>query len=365
MKNTLKKYLSLLLICSLLLSLAGCNTSSKPADTGTTASSEATSELSSEAASDDVSTEAAEKETSYPVTVTDQADRTVTIEKEPAKIVSGYYIPSSLLIALGLSDKVVGIEAKADKRPIYKLAAPELLELPNVGTAKEFDLETCASLSPDLVILPLKLKDAAKSLTELGIPVLLVNPESPDQLSDMISLIATATNTQDKADQLLDFINQEKEMLTTSLATADDTPNIYLAGNSSLLSTAGPAMYQSGIIELAGGKNVASDISDTYWAEISYEQLLSWNPDYIILASDAEYTVDDVLSDPNLKDCTAVKNNHVYAIPGDIEALDSPVPASILASIWLAGILHPDQVSTDTYTKEMNSFYETFYGIKK
>ena len=353
MKKTLKKCLSLFLICSLLLSLAGCNTSSKPAGTGTTASSEATSELSSETSSDDVSTEADEKETSYPVTVTDQADRTVTIEKEPAKIVSGYYIPSSLLIALGLSGKVVGIEAKADKRPIYKLAAPELQELPNVGTAKEFDLETCASLSPDLVILPLKLKDAAKSLTELGIPVLLVNPESPDQLSEMISLIATATNTQDK------------EMLTTSLATADDTPNIYLAGNSSLLSTAGPAMYQSGIIELAGGKNVASDISDTYWAEISYEQLLSWDPDYIILASDAEYTVDDVLSDPNLKDCTAVKNNHVYAIPGDIEALDSPVPASILASIWLAGILHPDQVSTDTYTKEMNSFYETFYGIKK
>mgnify|MGYP000340960508 CR=1 FL=1 len=75
-----------------------------------------------------MSIEAAEKETSYPVTVTDQADRTVTIEKEPTKIVSGYYIPSSLLIALGLSDKVVGIEAKADKRPIYKLAAPELLD---------------------------------------------------------------------------------------------------------------------------------------------------------------------------------------------------------------------------------------------
>lgn len=152
MKNTLKKCLSLLLICSLLLSLAGCNPSSKPAGTGTTASSEATSELSSEASSDDASTKAAENETSYPITVTDQADRTVTIEKEPTKIVSGYYIPSSLLIALGLSDKAVGIEAKADKRPIYKLAAPELLELPNVGTAKEFDLETCASLSPDLVI---------------------------------------------------------------------------------------------------------------------------------------------------------------------------------------------------------------------
>ena len=102
------------------------------------------------------------------------------------------------------------MKQRQTKRPIYKLAALELLELPNVGTAKEFDLETCASLSPDLVILPLKLKDAAKSLTELGISVLLVNPESVDQLSDMINLIATATNTQDKADQLLDFINQEK-----------------------------------------------------------------------------------------------------------------------------------------------------------
>ena len=62
---------------------------------------------------------------------------------------SGYYISTSLLLALGLKDKVTGIEAKADKRSIYKLAAPEFLELPNVGTAKEFDLEPSASLLPE------------------------------------------------------------------------------------------------------------------------------------------------------------------------------------------------------------------------
>ena len=48
---------------------------------------------------------------------------------------------------------------QADSRPIYSLAAPELLELPSVGTAKEFDLEGCAALEPDLVVLPLKLKE--------------------------------------------------------------------------------------------------------------------------------------------------------------------------------------------------------------
>ena len=51
------------------------------------------------------------------------------------------------MIALGLDDKLVGVEAKADKRNIYKLSAPELTSLPSVGTAKEFDLEGCAALS--------------------------------------------------------------------------------------------------------------------------------------------------------------------------------------------------------------------------
>ncbi len=375
MKTTLKKHLSIILICTMLAVLTACGTDSATTTQSTTesttiasvsetASSEDTSEdvSSEELSSKESSTEADAEQTVYPVTVTDQAGREVTIEKEPSSIVSGYYISSSLLIALGLKDKVVGIEAKADKRPIYKLAAPEMTELPNVGTAKEFNLEACAALSPDLVILPMKLKDAAQSLTDLGITVLLVNPESQDLLTEMINTIATATNTNSEAAKLLAYIDSQKAILTSALSGVEPE-SVYLAGNSSFLSTAGPSMYQSSIIELAGGKNAADSITDTYWAEISYEQLLAWDPSYIIIASDAEYTIDDVMNDPNLAECTAVKNSHVYAIPGDVEALDSPVPAGILASVWLAGILHPDQVPTDTYTTEMTNYYETFYGI--
>lgn len=370
MKTSFKKQLSIILICTMLAVLTACGTDSATTTQSTTESTTAASvsesasseEVSEELSSEESSTEADAEQTVYPVTVTDQAGREVTIEKEPSSIVSGYYISSSLLIALGLKDKVVGIEAKADKRPIYKLAAPELTELPNVGTAKEFNLETCAALSPDLVILPMKLKDAAQSLTDLGITVLLVNPESQDLMTEMINTIATATNTNSEAAKLLAYIDSQKNMLTSALSGVEPE-SVYLAGNSSFLSTAGPSMYQSSIIELAGGKNAADSITDSYWAEISYEQLLAWDPSYIIIASDAEYTVDDVMNDPNLAECTAVKNSHVYAIPGDVEALDSPVPAGILASVWLAGILHPDQVSADTYTTEMTNYYETFYGI--
>ncbi|MDY4755783.1 MAG: ABC transporter substrate-binding protein [Candidatus Faecousia sp.] len=294
--------------------------------------------------------------------LTDQLGRAVTLEQTPQRIVSGYYISSSALIALGLEDKLVGIEAKANKRPIYSLSAPALIDLPNVGTAKEFDLEGCIALNPDLVILPAKLKNAAETLEQLGIPVLLVNPESGEQLEQMIALLGQATGTQERAEELLDFIAGQRENLETLLAEAEK-PRVYLAGNSALLSTAGANMYQSDMMVLAGGENVAAELSDTYWAEISYEQLLAWNPEYIVLASDASYTVEEVLADPNLADCTAVKNGNVLQLPGDAEAWDSPVPSGILGSVWLAARLHGDLLPEDQAEEIIASFYETFYGF--
>ena len=329
----MKKILSLLLCLAMLLSLAMVSSAEK--------------------------TEAAVQ---YPLTLTDQAGREVTIEEEPQRLVSGYYISTSAMIALGLQDKLVGIEAKAEKRAIYRLSAPNLIELPNVGTAKEFDLEGCAALEPDLVILPLKLKNAAQTLTELGMDVLLVNPENQELLEEMISLIAAATNTQEQAEALLNFTDEQEAMLTEALA-GKETPSVYLAGNSNLLSTAGDKMYQSDLIRLAGGKNAAAEITDSYWVEISYEQLLDWNPTYILLASDASYSVEDVLSDANLAECDAVKNGNVYQLPSKAEAWDSPVPSGILGALWLANVLHPDSVSQADRDARIDEYYEAFYGF--
>jgi len=299
----------------------------------------------------------------YPLTVTDQAGREVTIEAKPERMVSGYYISTSLLIALGLEEKLVGIEAKASKRAIYRLSAPELIDLPSVGTAKEFDLEGCAALSPDLVILPLKLKNAAATLEGLGIDAILVNPEDQALLTEMMNLIAAATGTQEKAQSLKDFTAAQEAMLAQALKEAEK-PTVYLAGNSSMLSTAGDAMYQSDMIRLAGGVNAAAEIADAYWVEISYEQLLAWDPEYIILASDASYTVEDVLADPNLAACKAVVNGKVYQLPSKAEAWDSPVPSGILGAVWLAGVLHPECVSQEDCGRLIDEYYEAFYGFK-
>lgn len=386
----MKKLLSLLLSLAVTLSLAACSGSSVPETMSSDDSSESSTESVGNSAQDDMSSDEAPdgsaKSTSgsesqpdtasdetvsegqeadaphYPITLTDQAGREVTIEKEPQKLVSGYYISTSLLIALNLDEKMVGIEAKADKRALYRLSAPELAGLPSVGSAKEFDLEGCAALEPDLVILPLKLQNAARTLEELGLSVLLVNPEDQALLTEMIRLVAAATDTEARAQTLLDFTAAQEERLTRTLADAEQ-PTVYLAGNSSLLSTAGSAMYQSDMIRLAGGANAADALSDTYWTDISYEQLLAWNPAYILLASDAAYSVEDVLADPNLADCSAVADGHVYQMPDAAEAWDSPVPGGILGAVWLSGVLHPDLCPEADCAAVIDEYYETFYGF--
>lgn len=339
----MKKIIALILAITLLFSFAAC--------TGTSDDGNATNPSSN-----------IPVEVTFPVKVTDQLGREVTIEKKPEKIVSGYYISTSLLIALGLEDNLVGIEAKADSRPIYKLAAPQLLELPSVGTAKNFDLEGCAALNPDLVILPAKLKDSIPALEELGIKVLAVNPESGDLLNEAIDIISKATGTTQIAYALKYFSNNLLSEISKAVE-GSDKPSVYLSSNGTFTAAAGAKMYQNTIIENAGGTNAAAEITDTSWAKVSYEQINKWNPDVIVIASDADYTVEDVLSDSAVSQVTAVKEKRVYKMPDSFESWDSPVPSGVLGTAWLANKLHPDKYSDEAYEKAVKDFYQTFYDF--
>ncbi len=355
----MKRVIAMLLACMMLTFSVACGNNNQ-----TTQVSSSSAEVTKETSTTpfDVMSENSNVSVTYPLTVTDQLGRSVTIEKEPEKIASSYYISTSLILGLGLKDKLVGIEAKANSRNIYKLAASDIINLPNMGTAKEFNLEACATAQPDVVIIPAKLKNSIEAIEELGVKVIAVNPENQEQLSECITLIGQVCNVAGKAKTMNDTINSFIND-TKSKISGENTPSVYLAGNSSVLSTAGNAMYQDTLVANAGGKNVASSITDTYWAEVSYEQILAWNPEYIIIAADATYSVDDIYNDANLADCTAVKNKKVYKLPSNIEAWDSPVSASFLGSIYIASILHPEKVTNDYYKSCVTEFYKTFYGF--
>lgn len=307
----------------------------------------------------------------YPVTVKDMAGREVTMKKQPERIVSGYYISSSACIALGLTDKMVGIEDKSAKRPIYKLAAPALIDLPNVGSAKAFDLEACIATEPDLVILPMKQKDTAQTLQEMGIATLLVLPESHEQLIEMFTLIGTATNTVKQAEKLISYYNTKLSAVTelTRDIPDDEKPVVYLGSTSDILRTAPREMYQASLITTAGGKNAGDVLEGSSWTDIDNETFLTMNPDIIVIPTDnfavssPDYTAEDVMNNPTFSDVTAVKNGAVYQMPVGYEAWDSPVPSGILGTLWMLKTLHPELYPAEQFAADVNEFYTVFYGF--
>lgn len=302
------------------------------------------------------------KEIEKTIEIIDHANREVVFDKPVTKIVSGYYISSYACLALGLSDQLVGIEMKSDTRPIYKMVNESLLDLPQVGSMKSLNIEAIVATQPELVIIPLKLKDQAETLTDLGIKVLVVEPETHDQLVEMIQMIGAVTGKQKEAKSLVDYYtNQVSKM---DLRQTEDKQNVYIGSNSSYLETAPASMYQNYLIEVAGGNNVAKTIEGDYWTQVSYESLISMNPDMMIIPSGAKYSVEDILNDEQLLSLTAVKNKKVYKMPGGIEEWDSPVPSGILGSMWLSSLLNADKYSHDDFVKDVKNFYQTFYGFE-
>ena len=298
----------------------------------------------------------------FPVTLVDQKGREVVVSEQPERVVSGYYISTSACIALGLEERMVGVEAKADTRNIYALAAPSLLDLPSVGTAKAFDLEACLATQPDLVILPARLSDAADALEAFDIPVLLVSPEDDALLSEMIALIGMATGTQERAEDLNAFIVAQKALCAQMLADEEPVTALML-GNSDFLTCAPGDMYQSAVLGGAGAVNAAAELTGANWVTLSYEQMLVYNPQVLIIPPESAYTAEDVLADPELAALDAVKTGAVYEMPRAFEAWDSPVPSGVLGTLWLAKTLYPQAYGDAMYRDVARELYETYYGF--
>lgn len=298
------------------------------------------------------------------VTVVDQLGREVELDGTPEKIVSSYYISTSLLINLGVQDKLVGIEAKAKTREMYKKVAKELIDLPAVGTSKEINVEECANLNPDLVIIPTRLKEFIPKFEELKIPVIAIEPETLDQFKETVKLIGKAVGKEEKANKLVNYYDDTISKVKELNKNLTEKQNVYLAGSDSVLKTCTSKMYQNYMFEVCGGENVTKELTDGYWTTISVEELVKKNPDVIYMVGYASYSKDDILKDERLKGVNAIKNNKVYVFPSTLEAWDYPTPSSMLGILWLENNLHPDLYSKEDYIKDAKEFYKEFYDIE-
>ena len=107
----------------------------------------------------------------------------------------------------------------------------------------------------------------------------------------------------------------------------------------------------------------AKDANAIKYDAISYEDVLAMAPQVIVLPAGAEYTVQDVVENPQLSALPAVQDGAVYQMPGGIEEWDSPVPSGILGTMWMTSVLHPDVYPFEEFTADAQDFYQTFYGF--
>ena len=280
------------------------------------------------------------------LTLVDQADRTVTVPRPIERIVTLFPSITRVILALDGCDRLVGVSGtttsgKYANRMIMLQAYPELLELPNTGSHRDPNAEQILSLKPDVIFgYSGRLEWCDPIQEKTGIPVvgIYMNPNLASGCFESYRLAGKVIGKEERAEELIEF-NEEKfaELREVTLQIPDsEKPRVHLAFWSSI--TKSPGSYYP--VELAGGINVISSESSV---TVSKEQVIAWNPDFILIhGPSAPHTlsIEDVLSDPDLQTINAVKNKKVYYTKGHFIGWD---PATGLTeAFYMAKLFHPD-----------------------
>ena len=307
------------------------------------------------------------------LTLVDQADRVVTINKPVERVVpAGITDGVRTVVQLGAAYKLVAISGTVERwvygedTPYWfalSQVASELKELPSVGGATDPNMELILSLKPDMIFTYGGYADVANSLQEnTGIPVVCIRASGRLDY-EMHRLVGTVIGKEKEAEELISYLKEKHDKVTevTSKIPNSEKPKVYF-GKRHITST--PPRYDP--IDLAGGINVAGEcaVGDGFGLiEVSKEQIIAWNPDIILqnTGNDKPPTsIEDILSDPALQTVTAVKERKVYHTRAYMIGWD-PV-TGVTQTIYMAKLFHPDKFEDLDVEEEGNAIFKRVYG---
>lgn len=272
------------------------------------------------------------------ITVTDSANRTLTLAAPPQRIVSLAPSTTEIAFALGLDNRVVAVDNWSDY-PAETKDLPKLKMLP-------MNLEQVVAFKPDLVLAAgITNADDVKKMADLKLTVLVVGAStmSFDSIYSDILLVGKATGTEAKAKTITDAMKQKVDALKANLAKAQTKPRVYWeidATDPAKPYTPGPGSFINDLIALAGGVNIAANAKSA-WAQINAEEIVAANPDLIIL-SDTAYgiTVESAKARKGWSAISAVKNAQVFPIDENLVSRPGPRIADGLEAT--AKLIHPE-----------------------
>jgi len=193
-----------------------------------------------------------------------QADRIVSLAPNLTEI----------LFALGLEQNVVAVSSDSDYPPVAAAKA-------KVGTFWQPNIEAIIASKPDLVMtLWFQQQEAvAESLRRLGYRVVTLRIQTIPELLSAIQQIGAATETADRADELVKSISNRIDHWRSAQHTIDPVKVLWVV-QTEPLRVAGRNTFINELLELAGGENAIGPTLQQY-PPISSEELLACRAEVI------------------------------------------------------------------------------------
>lgn len=335
-----------------------------------------------------------------PIEITDVTGRTVTLKKPAERVVlqwsgaGGPFLTISALMGKDTPKVIAGMDTslqqyRADMWKHFTTEMPELAKIPEVGTVgdKNFNVEQVVALHPDVIFIPVDLKnqyesDAKQKLDEAGVQTIYIDyhAENLEKHQKSIEAIGKALGKEERAAEISKFYTDHVTKVLDRVKTINKPkPTVYLE-----VGMKGPEEFGNSfsgnyswgaLATLCGADVITKDIVKRS-TPINPEFVLEKNPDIIMIMGSywpknptsmrLGFEANEAQSQELLKaftterqgwsDLKAVENKDVYSIHHGLprEVYDAAVFE------YLAKTFYPEEFKDVDPEATLKEFYDKF-----
>lgn len=266
----------------------------------------------------------------YPVTITDDASRTVTIGERPERIVSLAPANTEILFALGVGQRVVGVTS-------YDDYPAEVAGITKVGDFTGPNMEALTAANPDIVFLTTGVQaDIIAKLEDMGATVVALDPQDLDGVYESILEVASIVDEVEAGNALVQTMKSDAAAIEKALAGSEPRTAFIEIGQNPLF-TAGPSTLLDDLLRRAGGTNV---VKEPGYVAYSSEQLVASDPEVYLATKSSGTDAQTLGKRAGYAQLAAVKSGRVVIL--DDNLVSRPGPRIVDGMRLIAEGLHPE-----------------------